>query len=90
MLAADRMIDMGPGPGEKGGHIVFDGSTQDLKNASTLTGDYLGGRKQVGMGFKRPVTDNTPKPHLRRRQRAQPQKCGDRISLYNVWCASPA
>ena len=61
MLAADRMIDMGPGPGEKGGHIVFDGSTQDLKNASTLTGDYLGGRKQVGMGFKRLVTDNTPR-----------------------------
>ncbi len=61
MLAADRMIDMGPGPGEKGGHIVFDGSTQDLKNANTLTGDYLGGRKQVGMGFKRLVTDNTPR-----------------------------
>ncbi|MEY3886534.1 MAG: UvrABC system protein [Pseudomonadota bacterium] len=61
MLAADRMIDMGPGPGEKGGHIVFDGSTQDLKNANTLTGDYLGGRKQVGMGFKRMVTDNTPR-----------------------------
>ncbi|MFY8178176.1 MAG: excinuclease ABC subunit A, partial [Limnohabitans sp.] len=61
MMAADRMIDMGPGPGEKGGHIVFDGSTQDLKNANTLTGDYLGGRKQVGMGFKRLVTDNTPR-----------------------------
>ena len=27
MLAADRMLDMGPGPGEKGGQIVFDGST---------------------------------------------------------------
>ena len=38
MLAADRMIDMGPGPGEKGGQIVFDGSTEDLKNADTLTG----------------------------------------------------
>jgi len=61
MLAADRMIDMGPGPGEKGGQIVFDGSTQDLKNTATLTGDYLGGRKQVGMGFKRLVTDNTPR-----------------------------
>ena len=61
MLAADRMIDMGPGPGEKGGQIVFDGSTADLKNADTLTGAYLGGRKQVGMGFKRPVTDNTPR-----------------------------
>jgi excinuclease ABC subunit A len=61
MLAADRMIDMGPGPGEKGGQIVFDGSTEDLKNADTLTGAYLGGRKQVGMGFKRMVTDNTPR-----------------------------
>ena len=61
MLAADRMIDMGPGPGERGGRIVFDGSTHDLKNADTLTGAYLGGRKQVGMGFKRLVAQNTPK-----------------------------
>ena len=61
MLAADRMIDMGPGPGEKGGQIVFDGSTEDLKAADTLTGAYLGGRKQVGMGFKRMVGDNTPR-----------------------------
>ena len=61
MLAADRMIDMGPGPGEKGGQIVFDGSTEALKSADTLTGAYLGGRKQVGMGFKRMVGDNTPR-----------------------------
>jgi excinuclease ABC subunit A len=61
MLAADRMIDMGPGPGEKGGQIVFDGTPEDLKHADTLTGAYLGARKQVGMGFKRAVTDNTPR-----------------------------
>ena len=61
MLAADRMIDMGPGPGEKGGQIVFDGTPDDLKHADTLTGAYLGGRKTVGMGFKRAVTDNTPR-----------------------------
>ncbi|MBP7573212.1 MAG: excinuclease ABC subunit A, partial [Rhodoferax sp.] len=61
MLAADRMIDMGPGPGEKGGQIVFDGSTQDLRRADTLTGAYLGGRKQVGTGFKRLVAENTPR-----------------------------
>ena len=61
MMAADRMIDMGPGPGEKGGQIVFDGTPEDLKHANTLTGDYLGSRKQVGMGFKRPVTDSTPR-----------------------------
>jgi excinuclease ABC subunit A len=61
MLAADRMIDMGPGPGERGGQIVFDGSTEALRSADTLTGAYLGGRKQVGMGFKRMVAPNTPR-----------------------------
>nr|MBP6719251.1 excinuclease ABC subunit A [Rhodoferax sp.] len=63
MLAADRMIDMGPGPGpgERGGEIVFDGSTHDLRSADTLTGAYLGGRKQVGMGFQRLVEANTPR-----------------------------
>jgi excinuclease ABC subunit A len=61
MLAADRMIDMGPGPGERGGQIVFDGSTAELQQADTLTGAYLGGRKQVGMGFKRLVEQNTPR-----------------------------
>ena len=61
MLAADRIIDMGPGPGERGGQIVFDGSTQDLRQADTLTGAYLGARKHVGMGFKRAVTAATPR-----------------------------
>src|ERR1017187_2305968 len=59
MLAADRMIDMGPGPGERGGQIVFDGTTEQLRHADTLTGAYLGGRKQVGMGFQKLVSENT-------------------------------
>ncbi|HEX5805723.1 MAG TPA: excinuclease ABC subunit A, partial [Macromonas sp.] len=46
MLAADRVIDMGPGPGERGGSIVFDGTVAQLRDADTLTGAYLGGRKQ--------------------------------------------
>jgi excinuclease ABC subunit A len=61
MLAADRMIDMGPGPGERGGEIVFDGTTDQLRHADTLTGAYLSGRKTIGMGFKRAVTDATPR-----------------------------
>ncbi|MDO8455813.1 MAG: excinuclease ABC subunit UvrA [Burkholderiaceae bacterium] len=61
MLAADRMIDMGPGPGERGGQIVFDGTTEELRHADTLTGAYLGGRKQIGMGFQRLVSDSTPR-----------------------------
>jgi excinuclease ABC subunit A len=61
MVAADRIIDMGPGPGERGGQIVFDGTVNDLRNADTLTGAYLGARKHVGMGFKRAVTEATPR-----------------------------
>ena len=61
MFAADRVIDMGPGPGERGGQIVFDGTTEALRRADTLTGAYLGSRKQVGLGLKRMVTDSTPR-----------------------------
>ena len=61
MLAADRLIDMGPGPGERGGTIVFDGTPEAVKSADTLTGAYLGARKQVGMGLKRLVGDSTPR-----------------------------
>jgi excinuclease ABC subunit A len=61
MLAADRLIDMGPGPGERGGEIVYDGTPEGVKSADTLTGAYLGARKQVGMGLKRLVGAATPK-----------------------------
>ncbi len=61
MLAADRLIDMGPGPGERGGQIVFDGTPEQARSADTLTGAYLGGRKHVGSGFRKLVNDATPK-----------------------------
>ncbi|WP_395700368.1 excinuclease ABC subunit UvrA [Aquabacterium sp.] len=61
MLAADRLIDMGPGPGERGGQIVFDGTPDTARQADTLTGAYLGARKHVGIGLRRVVNDSTPK-----------------------------
>jgi excinuclease ABC subunit A len=61
MLAADRLIDMGPGPGEKGGQIVFDGTPDAARDADTLTGAYLGARKHVGAGIRRYVGPETPK-----------------------------
>jgi excinuclease ABC subunit A len=48
MLEADRILDMGPGPGERGGQIVFSGAPSELVRAPTLTADYLAGRKRVG------------------------------------------
>jgi len=47
MLAADRLIDMGPGPGERGGAIVYDGTPAGVRHTDTLTGAYLDGRRHV-------------------------------------------
>jgi excinuclease ABC subunit A len=48
MLAADRILELGPGPGERGGEIVFFGRPADLPRArASLTAQYLTRRKSV-------------------------------------------
>jgi excinuclease ABC subunit A len=48
IAAADRVLDIGPGPGEHGGNIVFYGPLRDLRGAkNSLTADYLLRRKRV-------------------------------------------
>jgi excinuclease ABC subunit A len=48
MLAADRILDIGPGPGEHGGQLVFQGSPAELlQTRDSLTADYLVGRRRV-------------------------------------------
>jgi excinuclease ABC subunit A len=55
MRAADYIIDMGPGAGEHGGHIVATGTLDDIKNCGrSITGQYLSGARQI------------PLPRLRR------------------------
>jgi len=61
MIAADRVIDVGPGPGERGGQIVFDGTPLELRDATTLTGQYMGGRMKVEAPRPLPVAANTPR-----------------------------
>ena len=61
MLAADRILDIGPGPGERGGEVVFFGAPEALKRSGSLTGDYLSGRKRVDAGINaQPTTLNGP------------------------------
>ncbi len=46
--AADHIVDIGPGAGVHGGHIVAQGSFEDLLAAKdSLTGDYLSGRRSI-------------------------------------------
>jgi excinuclease ABC subunit A len=48
MQAADRLLDIGPGPGEHGGEVVYYGPAAQLRDAKgSLTADYLHGRKRV-------------------------------------------
>ena len=44
---ADFVFDIGPGAGVHGGEIVSKGTYQDIKQHSTLTADYLDGRRQI-------------------------------------------
>ena len=49
MRSADHIVDLGPGAGEHGGHVIYEGSYQDLvrDGAASLTGSYLRGEKRV-------------------------------------------
>ena len=54
MLAADHLIDLGPGAGEQGGEVCAVGTPQDVKNApDSLTGQYLSGASQIPVPIKR-------------------------------------
>jgi excinuclease ABC subunit A len=62
ILAADWVIDLGPGAGKKGGRIVFEGTPKQLLKANTLTGDYLSGRKKIE--FERKKVDEKETKYL--------------------------
>ena len=54
MLAADMIIDVGPGAGELGGRILAQGTVQDLIHSpASLTGDYLSGKRKIEKPQKR-------------------------------------
>ncbi len=53
--AADRVLDIGPGPGEHGGEIVFYGPLRELRGAkASLTADYLFRRKRPAIALRAP------------------------------------
>ncbi len=57
--SADFVIDMGPGAGVNGGHVVFEGTPRELaRHPKSLTGLYLSGRKRIEIpSQRRPVTE---------------------------------
>jgi excinuclease ABC subunit A len=54
IMAADYVVDIGPGAGEHGGNIVAEGTPQEIQgNAQSLTGQYLSGKKKIEVPKKR-------------------------------------
>ncbi len=54
MLAADYIVDIGPGAGEHGGEVVAAGTAQEIMNTpGSVTGDYLSGRIKIPVPEKR-------------------------------------
>ena len=47
IMAAEWIVDVGPGAGKYGGNIIFEGTPKQLLKSKTLTGEYLSGRKKV-------------------------------------------
>ncbi|ULO08022.1 excinuclease ABC subunit UvrA [Paenibacillus sp. 19GGS1-52] len=59
MMAADYIIDIGPGAGIHGGQIIAQGTPAEIMNdPNSLTGDYLSGRKFIPVTSKRRPTDD--------------------------------
>ncbi len=57
MLAADHIVDIGPGAGSHGGKLVAQGTAQDIMNCpESITGAYLSGRMRIPV----PETRRTP------------------------------
>src|SRR6266705_4339252 len=49
MRAADWMVELGPGSGAAGGQLVYQGPAAGVRDAGTLTGQYLSGEKRIGV-----------------------------------------
>ncbi len=54
MRAADHLVDMGPGAGEHGGHVVAEGPAKVVeRNAKSVTGHFLSGEREIAIPERR-------------------------------------
>ena len=85
MLAADHLVDLGPGAGEYGGHVVSEGTPAQVKaDPASLTGQYLAGKRSIAIPEKR----REPSGHLEIKGARQHNLQGIDVSIpLGVFCA---
>ncbi|MCL4151640.1 UNVERIFIED_CONTAM: hypothetical protein GTU68_015403, partial [Idotea baltica] len=89
MLCADRIIDMGPGPGVAGGQVVFNGSpTKLLSSNKSLTADYLTGRKHLTFNSHRKARANKNRLELKGASGHNLKKVSISIPLNQLVCVT--
>jgi excinuclease ABC subunit A len=60
MRSADWLVDMGPGAGEHGGHVVAEGPAEKVERvASSVTGQFLSGAREIAVPERRPLDNGT-------------------------------
>ena len=77
IAAADHIVELGPGSGDKGGNVVFQGRYAELTQAATATGRFVSGREARGVAPRRRV----PGPWLRLKGARQHNLHGVNIEL---------
>ncbi|MEX2583713.1 MAG: excinuclease ABC subunit UvrA [Gemmatimonadota bacterium] len=55
MRVADHLVELGPGSGERGGEIVFEGTLDEMMAARTLTGRFLSGEEEIAIPERRRI-----------------------------------
>ncbi len=87
MRAADQIIDLGPGHGESGGELVFQGTFRDvLTSKASLTGAYLSGRKRIELPPRRAVEATGPRLVVKNASRNNLQNLTVEIPLSRFVC----
>lgn len=65
--SADFVLDMGPGAGIHGGRVIAHGTPEDIiRNPQSITGQYLGGQKEIEIPLARTPTDPEQQLIIRR------------------------
>ena len=65
MLAADHLVDFGPGPGNRGGYLVAEGDPDEvMANPNSKTGGFLSGRLQIAIPEQRKPVDFQRSIHI--------------------------